>query len=290
MAGVFEDDRCVVIKTRMKEKIKVVWLCHFSNDFVHEKLHLGDCLWKRFLRKLFHKPLNTNVSEFAVWITNGIRAFEKTNEVDLHIVSPYPYLKSSIEEFEANGVYYHFFHNEDELLTKQLRNRFFCTSKDQYRKNRKLISRIIRKIQPDIVHLFGAENPHYSLGVLDVSPNVVTIAQLQTLLNDPAFLENNKESTSFFYKSEVERKIIQHVDFVGTLALKYRDVVQEYCKPNVCFVNTNLALFEPIVIEQTKKQFDFVYFASNISKAADLALEAFGMAYQEKSNITIDII
>ena len=242
------------------------------------------------LRKVFHKSLDTNVSEFAVWITNGIREFEKTDEVDLHVVSPYPYLKSTIEEFDANGIHYHFFRNEDESLTKQLRNRFYRTTKDQYRKNRKQISRIIKKIQPDVVHLFGAENPHYSLGILDVPQNIVTIAQLQTLLNDPTFLENNKESRSFLYKSEVERQIIQRVNFVGTSALIYRDIIREKCKPNVCFVNTSLALFEPIVKEQTEKQFDFVYFASNISKAADLALEAFGTAYQENSNITIDII
>ena len=166
------------------ERIKVVWLCHFSNSNVHDRLELGDYGLKRVLRGLSRKPLNTSVPDYAVWITNGIQELEKMDDVELHVVSPYPHLKYKLEEFQDRGVYYHFFHNEDEGLL----NYFLCRKQTKYRKNRKTISTLIRRINPEIVHVFGLENPHYSLGLLDVPNHIPTIAQLQTLLNDPAFL------------------------------------------------------------------------------------------------------
>lgn len=39
-------------------------------------------------RKLLNKPLS-HWSDYAAWITNGIKEFEKINDVELHVVSPY---------------------------------------------------------------------------------------------------------------------------------------------------------------------------------------------------------
>jgi glycosyltransferase involved in cell wall biosynthesis len=51
-----------------------------------------------------------------------------------------------------------------------------------------------------------------------------------------------------------------------------------------------LPLTENVNREETDKEFDFVYFASNISKACDLALEAFGIAHQRHPEITLDVV
>lgn len=280
----------VNIKNMENKKIRVVWLCHFSNSFVHEKLELKYNPVIKMIMRLAHKSVSLDVPEFANWITNGIREFEKIDEVELHVVSPYPHLKAKLQEFEENGVYYHFFRSEDDTVSTFLYNQLFRPQRYYYKRNNNVIRRIISRLQPQIVHLFGAENPDYAVGVLNVPKEIITIAQLQTLLNDPAFTTNTSVGSNYKNRAAIEQAIISHVDYVATTAAKYREIIHRDMNPSAIILNTGLALKDPIVTEQCEKKYDFVYFAANISKAADLALEAFAIAYKTKPGITLDII
>ena len=273
------------------EKIKVVWLCHFSNSFVHEKLELRYDPLIKMIRKLARKSVSLEVPEFAKWITNGINEFEKFDNVELHIVSPYPHLKARIQEFIERGIHYHFFQNQDDSFGQYMYKTLVRPKNCQYSKNCKLISKIVNTIHPDIVHLFGAENPHYALGVHWVNRDAVSIAQLQTLMNTLDFRDNYPiDERSYNYRSSIEKSIIREVDFLATPSQKYRDIIQREIKPNAVFLNIGLVLKDPVVTELCEKKFDFVYFAANISKAADLAVEAFAIAQKSNPNITLDII
>lgn len=275
----------------VKKKIRVVWLCHFSNAFVHEKLDLKHNWLIGLLKRLLHRSVSTDVPDFANWITYGIQEMEKFDEVELHVVSPYPYLKSRTQEFVSNGVHYHFFKSEAESLISLLYRKLLRSKCCQYRKNCRTISGLIKKIHPEIVHLFGAENPDYATGVFYVPKDIIVIAQLQTLMNDPDFKKNYPiNERSYMYRAKIEKDIILKADYIGTRALKFRNIIREAIKPSAIILNTNLALNEPIVMEECEKQYDFVYFAANINKAADLALEAFGLAYQQNPEITLDVI
>ena len=183
-----------------------------------------------------------------------------------------------------------FFKNEDDNPVTLIYRQIFKPHFWKYGKNRRRISHLISKIHPDIVHLIGAENPHYSLGLLDVPQSIITIAQLQTLLLDPDVKNNNPHFKLYQYRTEVERQIIKHTNYVGTNVVKFRNIILNEIKTGAIILNTSLALKEPIVKDETEKIFDFVYFASNLSKAADLALEAFGIAFKQNHNITLDII
>ena len=272
------------------KKIRVVWLCHFSNSFVHERLELKYNPVIYVIRKLAHKSVSLDVPELANWITNGIREFEKIEDVELHVVSPYPYLKSKLQEFEANGVYYHFFRNEDDTVPTFLYKQLFRPKRFWYKRNSSTIRQIIETVQPRIVHLFGAENPDYATAVLNLPKGIIIIAQLQTLMNDPDFKNNTTDNRIFRNRSEIEKTIIQSVDYVGTPAAKYREIIHRDIKPAAIILNTGLALKDPIVTGPCEKRFDFVYFAANISKAADLAIEAFAIAHKTNPGITLDII
>lgn len=274
-----------------KEKIKVVWLCHFSNSFVHERLHFRINPLIRMIRKLFRRSLSLEVPEFANWITNGITECEKINELELHVVSPCRHLKGRTQEFMANGVHYHFFHNEDDDLIPFISRNLFHKKKYEYKKNCRIIKKIINSIHPQVIHLFGAENPHYSLGVLGNYENVITIAQLQTLINDPDFKRNYPiDDETYYHRAAIEKRIIKKADFLGTRATKYRQLIQNDINPDAIILNTTLALEDTIEKNECKKLFDFVYFSANIDKAADLAIEAFGLAHQVKPDITLDVI
>lgn len=272
-------------------KIKVVWLCHFSNAFVHEKLDLHHNRLIGLLKRLLHKPVSTDVPEFANWITNGIKEFEKIDDVELHIVSPYPNLKNRIQEYSDKGIHYHFFQNEDELITTCIYKRLFNPAFYRYKKNCRTISNILTQIDPDVVHLFGAENPYYALGILKVPQKSITIAQLQTLMNDPDFKNNYPiDERTYKYRAQVEKIIIHNVDCIGTTAKKFRIIISDNLRPDAIILNTGLALRDEIKAENYEKTFDFVYFAANLSKAADLALEAFGIAYKKRPSISLDVI
>lgn len=275
----------------MDNKLKVVWLCNFSNAFVHEELDLKHNRLIGLVKHLTHKPVSTEVPEFGNWITNGIREFEKIDEVELHVVSPYPYLKRKTQEFEANGVYYHFFRSEDQSFIPFVYKQLLCPMTYPYKGNSRTISKIIRSINPEIVHLFGAENPIYSNGMFQLPDKIVTIAQLQTLLSDPDF-KNNYPISGKDYENRVgiEKRIIRKVDYVSTPALKYRKIIRNDIYPEAIILNMGLMLKDLIVTETADKQFDFVYFAININKAADLSIKAFALAHQQKPGITLDII
>ena len=243
------------------------------------------------IRKLAHKSVSLEVPEFANWITNGIKEFERFDDVELHVVSPYPHLKNRIQEFVENDIHYHFFQNQDDTILPYIHKTLFHPKNYQYIKNCKLISKIVNTIKPDIVHLFGAENPHYALGVHCVNKDVVVIVQLQTLMNTPDFKNNYPiDDRSYNYRSSVEKRIIQEVDFLATPSLKYREIILREINPNAIILNIGLALKDPIVTESCEKKFDFVYFAANISKASDLAIEAFAIAHKSNPKITMDII
>lgn len=271
--------------------MKVVWLCHFSNSFVHDRLDLGYSWLTRLALRAVHKPTKTDVSDYAIWVTNGIREFEHFEDVELHIISPYPHLRSVTQEFCANGISYHFFQDEDESPFVYLYKKFFRPKHFKYKRNCRIISEFIKRIQPEIVHLIGAENPRYSLGLLHVPNGVITIAQLQTLMNDPEFKDNYPiDVQSYTYRAEIEKRIIQHVNYIGTAESKFRHLIQSTLCPSAVFLNTKLPLNEPVISDIVEKQFDFVYFSADISKAADLAVEAFCLAYQRNPGITLDIV
>ncbi len=271
--------------------MKIVWLCSFSNSKVRDHLEIGIPKIIRWMYKIAtgHAPFNT--MDFGVWNTNAIREFEKYDELELHVISSCSFLKKRLQEFEINGIHYHFYRDEKSEFLKMVCKQFFKPTNDEYKQNRRIIKKLIRQIQPDVVHMIGAENPQYSLALLDVPHCIPTIVQLQTLLNDPEFKDNFPIGrANYQYLSSVERKVLLRADYIGTEAQKFINIIIERIKPNAKFLSISIAVGEKINTSIQKKTFDFVYFASDISKSCDIAVEAFGLAYKKNSSITLDIV
>lgn len=264
-------------------KVRVVLICHFSNSQISQHLVQQNNWLIRITDKLRGKKCDRLfVCDFAQWITNAIKEYEKrTQEIELHVISPYPKLKSDIQEFEENGIYYHFFHNEmDDLSYRLETKRQGCDYHGNFRKNRKRISTILNRIHPDLIHIVGAENPFYALSIHDVDRNIPTLVQLQTLMSDPSFETNYYGGKQYYaYCSQQERSILSRADYIGTVARRFIDIIKQ-TKPETLFVRAKLAVGEPLNRSLCNKQYDFVYFAANIAKACDLAIEAFAIAYK----------
>lgn len=269
------------------KKIKVVWICHLSNALIKKHLKFSKWTLLTILRRLFGK---TDIADFAQWNTNAIKEFEKFEDVELHIVAPY-FNICGVQEFEINGIKYHFFQTEDDNIVSKIHHKITKKLKTSYSKNSKRIIQVINKINPDIIHMIGAENPYYSESALYLDNEIPFIVSLQTLMSDPDFLKNYPISQeSYKYRSELESKIIAKANYIGSKVEHFRNIIRKEISPNAKFLDMSLAVGEEITIGEYKKEYDFVYFAANISKAVDWALEAFAIAKQQYSNITLHVV
>lgn len=270
--------------------IRIAYICHFSNRMVHCALPLR-LSWKdKLLLHIRKKPISTNVEDSAIWNTNAIEELKKlSDEVELHVIAPYPYLAEPMYEYVDDGVSYHFYRNDDNLSSFLQRN-IFKFIKLSYRRERKRVISIIDSIQPDVVHIVGAENPYYSLSALDIPRNKPLIVQLQTLLNDPSFEKNYMMGHKYYeYRRNIELAVLRRADYIGTTVEHFIELIKKQLD-SPRFLKMVLALGEPVDVEVGEKKFDFVYFAADIRKAADYAVEAFILASKTLPGITLDIV
>lgn len=276
-------------------KIKVAWICHFSNKEFNQKLPLKAGGLFALLYKLYKgSNLSTEIADFGVWNINALNEMKKyTDKVELHIIAPYPHLETKVHEYEEDGIYYHFF-RPNTMLIEKLYNHFpilYNIYKPSYRGNRSVVKSLISKIGPSIVHLVGAENPYYSLAALDIPKNIKLIVQLQTLMSDPKFFANYPiDKSSYKYKANIEKAVIKSADYVGTTIQNYRNVILEHVNSEAKFLDLKLAVGENIKRIETKKEYDFVYFARSISKAGDWAIESFIEASKINKGITMLVV
>ncbi len=273
-----------------RKRIKVVWICHLSNSEVRNYLPVKVPFLERMVRKLFHDPSAEN-TDFAVWNTNGIREFEQfTDEVELHVVAPCHYLIPENVRFELRGIHYFFFKDHPQYLYLEIRKRLFGKYPYWYKRNRQRIKEEVESIAPDIVHVIGAENPYYSLSVLDFSTELPVIVQLQTLLSEPGFKDRYfMRAGDYEFRQKVEESVLSSCPYVGSTMTSFVPIVEKI-NPKAVIIPTCLALSEPVDKRENACLYDFVYFASNIDKAADWALEAFAIASRKHPGITLDIV
>lgn len=271
--------------------MKVLWICHFSNSQIRKKLHFSVNLFENFVNFFLYKKISKR-SDFAAWITNGISEFEKIKEVELHIISPHYEMKYKTEEFELGGIHYHFFKPDDNFFLKRGLKKIFNTSDNEFNGNRKIVKRLVNKIKPDLIHMFGAENPYYSITALDIDTTKIPFqVTLQTLLSDAEFLSKSSLPLSQYnLRAKLERKILGRINYIGSSVTKYRDIVWENINPSALFFDSGLAVAENVKQSEVDKAYDFVYFSVSIEKAVDVAIEAFAIACEKLPFLTLNII
>ena len=277
------------------KKIKVAWICHFSNKDYNQRLPLEvGGLYGLIYRLIKGYNATTDVSDFGVWNINAINEMKKfTGCVELHIIAPYSHLKTKVYEYIEDGIHYHFF-RPNLVIIEKIINHFpviYNLYKPPYKKNRNIIKSFIKNIQPSIVHLIGAENPYYSLSGLDVPKNIKLIVQLQTLMADPKFFANYPiDKETYNYRIGVEKAVIKRADYVGTTIQDYRNIIYQHVNSDVKFLDLKLAVGECIKNFDSEKEYDYVYFARSINKACDWAIASFIKASKKKPDISLLIV
>ena len=297
MAGIFENDKGILEANMAENKLKVAMVCEFSDSKVREKLNFKIGLIEYIARKIFKKSTDPKkiIGDYCVWITNAIREFETmTEQIELHVISHQQYIKPNLQDFQKNGIFYHFYRGVHYKSVSSMMKNFFMPKKkfSDMKKTRKIISTIIKTLSPNIVYLIGAENPHYSLSALEVPSSLPLLVQLQTLMSDPDFEKNYPISHDVYnWRASNELKVLKRADYIGCNVRKYTDIIKKTLVPSSVILKSNLAVGETVDIDTSiKKDFDFVYFAANIHKAFDLALEGFILAHKTNPNIKLLVI
>lgn len=275
----------------MPEKIKIAWICTVSNKDIRDRANVRVGVVEHIIRKIICKPIAPTTPDVAVWNTNAFNEFKKHPEIELHIICPYSYLKDRLQTFEIEGIYYHLCRNENVSLWTLLLKRIL-RHPYSFPCNRRRINQFLDDINPDIVHLIGAENAFYALSILDIPQGKCPIiAQLQTLVSDPNFEKNYPVDKHIFRELlDSEQKVIGRAEYVGTRVISFKNIIHNIVKPNVSFLDTTLAADEPIDMSTTNKKYDFVYFAIDISKASDWAIESFAIARAKYPGLTLNIV
>lgn len=271
------------------EKLKIVWICEFSNESIRNKLYFRIYSPLFILKKLKGHIIFRDLSQ---WITNGIQEFKRFENIELHVISPHPYILAKIQSFNDNNITYHFFRSEDDSFVTRLKRKFFASPINaDYPKNAYLINKIITEINPDIIHLIGAEIPYFSSSVLSLKKQKPLFVSLQTLMSDPEFFTNYPiDKVSYDIRSNIEKKVIRNADYIGTSIIKFAKEIRQNIKKNAIFISCKLAVAEPIHDEKCNKQYDFVYFSKEIEKAVDWVIESFTIAHESNPQMTLLIV
>lgn len=271
--------------------MKVLWICRFTNARVREKLDLSPRFWETVLRSLFNKPLPER-DDYGAWITNAIEEFEKFEGLELHLVVPHTGMAKRMAYFQMEGIHYHFFKPDDDALWRRVRKLFTSSVQSRHKGNRKAIRKVVEEVQPDLIHMYGAENPPYSLAALDLdTERFPLMVSLQTLLNRPGFRDNYLISAqNFRFRAGVEQEILKRAKYIGATPAATRNYVWAELNPQALFFPSFLALEQKVERCACDKRYDFVFFAVSIEKLGDVAVEAFALACKKHPRLTLNIV
>lgn len=270
------------------KKLKVAWICHFSNKEIRDILPLSKKGFKNTIISFFKVRLNHSYSDFAPWVTNLVKEFEKFDNVELHVIAPHYGMKHLSNEFKLNGVHYYFFKGDSVFFNLSIFNFFFQNIQPKFRRNRYFVQRFIKRINPDIVNLIGAENPYYSITSLDIK-NIPVYVSVQTVYTNPS---RKKYSDSVdTYRWNLELKIHQKEKYFGCASRMHYDLILQN-NPEAKIFKMFFPIQYPSKVKSVSKIYDFVFFAAGINqkKGIEDALEALALVKKTKPDVILNIV
>lgn len=272
----------------MKEstKSKVAFVCHFSNEQVRQLLKLKSWRIRNFLFRLLKHP-EFHPVDFDVWVSDFIEQFERHPEMDYHIVATHRGMCQSRQDFDINGIHYHFVKSDSNLFYETLDAKFKLSEKQDYKKNRRRLKKVIDDVNPDLVVLCGAENPEYSSMALDVE-GIPVYVLLQTVLNNPQM--GKYTNLNVGYKADMEKRIFQKVHYVGTSGLRYFSLYKAINPEAVC-LTSRFPSHQPPIFKGIEKAYDFVFYGRlSKNKGIEDVIKAMAIVVRQHPDATLYII
>lgn len=246
------------------KKLVVALICHFTNKEIQSILKP----WKK-------------IPEMAPWIPFLISVFENSKQVELHVISPHEYIWHD-KSFRLRNITYHFFNAHIPFYGRHYPMFFKFDVLTNFVFNKFKVNRIVSKIKPDILHLFGAENAYYSSAIFQFFNRFPVVITVQ------GFIFKTTMEISKVIKKRIllERQIIQtFTHYITTTETMGEDILK--LNPKAQTYLLKLPLKVPNIIDSAK-EYDVVFFA-RICKDKGIVdlLKAIALLIRQRPDISL---
>jgi len=264
----------------MDKKLKVVLLCHYWSDEVSKVMK---CEPRR---------------EMAPWIQETINLFKNKNEIELTVVAPnYAYNRDM--QYEKNNITFYFYnyalkniariilffvqifikYDQKERVAERVANLLTGYQYPKYR-----LKKIITKLNPDIIHLYGSETPEHAVGVIPLMGKYPLVVSLQGYSYKVKMPSNVLQKIDLYWRKKYEKIINTNAKYIAHFSL------EEGFKPfynNQTFYNTYPITKVPNVIAANiAKEYDVVFYA-RIQKSKGIEDLIATLSYLKKKSIKL---
>lgn len=173
-------------------KIKIAWLCTFSD--AEKASHLS--LWRNAR------------GQYGQWIPNLLKAFKVDAAYEIHVVTFDVWMRNIYRTWKSEGITYHCFQAYLPPFGYNFRIPF--EEWTHFKWNRWRVGRLISKLKPDMVHLFGCENPRYATAVLDLPSKLPCVCTIQGFATRELAYNNCYINR---VRSKYEKRIMRHLKY-----------------------------------------------------------------------------
>ncbi|WP_298615850.1 glycosyltransferase family 4 protein [uncultured Odoribacter sp.] len=252
-------------------RIKVAWLCHLTSPELNQ--YYG-----------------TDKKEIAAWIPQFIDVIKNQTELEIHIIAPNYYTNKN-DDFEINRIHYHLFKFYSTIIPNHLSTLFFILNKGRRVKSE--VNRIVEKINPDIVHLYGSENFTYSEGILPLLGKYKVLISIQGLISDVANKGNLYRRYIINQRIQIENEInseFKNFTFSCTDNNFLRKFLDKYPGKNVyeLIFPTKIPSIDATTV---KKEFDLVFWGRiSVNKGIEDFIQAVAILSRKKNNFKALIV
>lgn len=250
-------------------KLKVVWLCHFSDAEIQSYL----------------KPFK-KVNEYAPWISRMLHILENDSRFELYVIAPHEYIRG-IHKFDIRGIHYIFYNAHMPIIGRHWPVFFKWDYITDFFTNKLITKYLMSEINPDIIDLKGAENPYYSSSILQFIRKYPTILTIQGFISHSTQLQSNLVAKKVYY----EKMIIKSMSNAFFRTKKMGNDLKTL-NPSI---NLYWSLFPYAKITspaiKKKLEYDIVFFASvTKDKGIGDLLEAVALIKKSNQNISLCVI
>lgn len=223
------------------KKMRVVWLCNFTNKEIQGIL----------------KPYRP-IIEYGFWIPEALKVVEGDSRFDIHVISPHYWIKHQTD-FKLRGIHYHFFNPFIDKCRHLFHNRLYDVGAlTDYRRNTQIISNLVNDIQPDVIHLIGAENAPYAASILTLADLYPVIFSAQGFIS---FSTATKKKYNLRKSIEIEQKVIKKIKTAFYRSKTESDNIKRFNPDMVFSWYTFSSLEEKVPEGPIDKKYDIVFFA-----------------------------
>ncbi|MBQ6339115.1 MAG: glycosyltransferase family 4 protein [Kiritimatiellae bacterium] len=171
--------------------------------------------------------------DMAIWNTLLIGELEKRDDIELHVIAPMYHMKPMTQKFAIGKTHYYFYKPDVPFLNVAWMYLGNLDARSNYWWARHCVQKWIREIDPDIVNLIGAENPHYSASILGLKGYPVFVS-MQSVYSNPDRFKVLKEDK---LRSRFERWVISENKYFGVNAPFMPDLIKRDAKSAICMWN-----------------------------------------------------